>query len=451
MSRVVILSLASLSDDDKEDVALPAEVKSERGSVVERVIISTKHATTVELPDDANGGGRASESMGRPGSSGLSAVVVKVSTMNGPNITRRIPFVGRFAQHTIDLVPDDIPEWLTWAAAHVDLAEASRVSFDETPAYQVWGQLWAPRFGTWRPVELVIHQHRSCAYAEQFEVDTREPCLFQIGGPELPPCFVSLPAGHVKVLLTPNMHAEGHEYPLSVVVSRASEGPRSALLSLLAMNEMVQAPRLAEELTNGFDWNSVRDDPLIACALAHVAIRLRARDRFTLADAVNLFQTARGSPDAAILLANRELADTPADLPRVLRLLDVGIGRTLPVLAQSLTAAAAALETLRRHADQIDQKLLATLLEKSRMYTRARANAGPFLSFYGKAPYIASELERHENAHAPSKVHVPMAARTIGRALAAIASGFRTIAATSLIDTEKNAAHAQAKRFDTVN
>jgi hypothetical protein len=44
-----------------------------------------------------------------------------------------------------------------------------------------------------------------------------------------------------------------------------------------------------------------------------------------------------------------------------------------------------------------------------------------------------------------------MAARTIGRALAAIASGFRTIAATSLIDTEKNAAHAQAKRFDTVN
>ncbi|MFM0137442.1 hypothetical protein [Caballeronia grimmiae] len=437
MSRVVILSLASLSDDDKEDVALPAEVKSEQGSAVERVIISTRHATTVELPDDAGMTRRQAESVGRSGHSGLSAVVVKVATMNGPNITRRIPFIGRFAQHTIDLVPDDVPDWLTWAAAHVDLAEASRFTFSRTRAYQVWGRLWTQRFGAWRPVELEITEHRSNDYAKQFELITGEPSLLQIGGPELPACFVSLPTGHVKVLLTPGLNAQADDYPLNIVVSRVSEGPRNALLSLLAMDEMVQAPRLAEELTNGFDWNSVRDDPLIGCALAHAAIRLRARDRFTLADAVGLFQSARGSADAAILLANRELADSPSDLSRVLRLLDVGIGRALPVLAQSLTVASSALDVLRRHESEIDQRMLVALTEKSRMYLRARANAGPFLSFFGPTPVTARE--RSETAPASSSVQVPVAARTVGAALAAIATGFKPVAATSLIDTAKTA------------
>ncbi|MDR5808826.1 hypothetical protein [Caballeronia sp. LZ019] len=357
--------------------------------------------------------------------------------MNGPNITRRIPFIGRFAQHTIDLVPDDVPDWLTWAAAHVDLAEASRLSFSETRAYQVWGRLWTQQFGTWRPAELVSTEHRSNDYAKQFELSTREPSLLQIVGPELSACFVSLPAGHVKVLLTPRKSDREDDYPLNVVVSRVSEGPRNALLSLLAMDEMVQAPRLAEELTNGFDWNSVRDDPLIGCALAHAAIRLRARDRFTLADAVSLFQSARGSADAAILLANRELADSPSDLPRVLRLLDVGIGRALPVLAQSLAVASTALDTLRRHEEQIDQKMLVALTDKARMYLRAKANAGPFLGFYGQTPLTARE--RCESTQQSSGVHVPLAARTVGHALAAIASGFRPVAATSLIDTAKTA------------
>ncbi|VXC67990.1 conserved hypothetical protein [Burkholderia sp. 8Y] len=442
MSRVVILSLASLTDDDEGDVALPAEIKSESGSLVERVILSTKRPTTVQLPDDSTMRRASSDRSGRAANSGLSFVVVELATRHGTGITRRIPLIGRFAQHTIDLVPDDIPEWLMWASADVDLARTSRVPFADTAAYHVWGRLWARRLRAWRPVDLLVGKENWNAYAKQFELTTHEPSLLQIGGPELSSRFVSLPQGRIKVLLTANAAGTVNRDPLNIVVSRVSAGPRNTLLSLLSLNPSQHANNVAKELSQGFDWQGVGEDALSGCALGFAAMRMRALDRFTVSDATSLFQTARGSSDAAIVLANRELAEKEVDLSRVLRLLDVGIGRAIPVLVQSLAAAMSTLETLRRRPDVTEQRMLASLMEKARTYSRARTGAGPFLSFQGWAPHAPGEPQAsHGWEHA--------AIRGVGSAFAAIASGFKPMAATALIHTERTVSQPQHVNLDT--
>lgn len=442
MSRVVILSLASLTDDDEGDVALPAEIKSEFGSLVERVILSTRRPTTVQLPDDAYRGREQADSRGASRHGGLSFVVVELATRNGSTITRRIPLIGRFAQHTIDLVPDDIPEWLMWAAADVDLTRGARALFADTPAYHVWGKLWARRLGAWRPVDLLISDEKSNGYAKQFELTTHEPSLLQIGGPEIEPRFVSLPEGHVKVLLTANAAGSSSRDALNIVVSRVSAGPRNTLLSLLSLNQSQHGNSVARELSDGFDWQGVGEDALSGCALGFAAMRMHALDRFTVADALSLFEMARGSSDAAIVLASRELADDTADLSRVLRLLDVGVGRAIPVLVQSLAAAMSVLETLRRRADVAEQRMLASLTERARTYSRARTGGGPFLSFHGWAPHAPGEPRAaHSWEHA--------AIRGVGSAVAALASGFKPSAATALIHTERTVSRPHHVNLDT--
>ncbi|MFM0136267.1 hypothetical protein [Caballeronia grimmiae] len=52
MGRAVILSLASMADDDEGYVALPADIKDGVGSVIERVFLSTRRPTTVIVPDN---------------------------------------------------------------------------------------------------------------------------------------------------------------------------------------------------------------------------------------------------------------------------------------------------------------------------------------------------------------------------------------------------------------
>jgi hypothetical protein len=276
---------------------------------------------------------------------------------------------------------------------------------------------------------------------QQFEL-TREPSVLEIGGPAILSRLISLPEGRMKVLLKANTtsHADGD--PLSVVVSRVTAGPRNTLLSLLSLNHSIYSASVAQELRSGFDWKGVGDDPLSGCALGHAAMRLRALERFTLSDARSLFQLARGSSDAAIVLGVRELAENAPDLPRVIRLLDVGIGRGVPVLAQSLAAATAALDVLRRCPNQMDQRMLATLSEKARRYTQAKVGEGPFLSFYGRAPQSPG---RQQTSQSPDRPET----RRFGTVVASIVSGFRPVAATVLISTEKSAAPTQPAGLDT--
>ncbi|SAL82274.1 hypothetical protein AWB74_06212 [Caballeronia arvi] len=418
MSRVLILGLARLNDDEG-DFALPAEIKNELGSVLDRDMLSTKRLRTVLLPDEAH-------STGASTGAGVSCVFVELTTRHGARISRRLPLIGRFTEHTIDLCPDDIPDWLTWAAADVDLAQHARISFSETSASHVWGRLWARRLSAWRPVNLTVDQEKSNDYAKQFELTTHEPSVLQIGGPDLPSRFVSLPEGRVKVLLTANAADRADGDPLNVVVSRLPTGPRNTLLSLLSMNQSVHAAGVAKELGDGFDWERVGDDPLSGCALGHAAIRLHALDRFTLADAGSLLQMARVSSDAAILLATRAIAEDASDVSRVIRLLDVGIGRGLPVLAQSLTAANVALDVLRRRANRVDQKVLAALTEKARNYSRANAGAGPFMSFYGWKPYVPHDQQATRRCERSS-------GGSVVNAIAAIASAFKPMPSTPLI------------------
>jgi hypothetical protein len=194
----------------------------------------------------------------------------------------------------------------------------------------------------------------------------------------------------------------------------------------------VHAAGVAKELGDGFDWKGVGDDPLSGCALGYAAMKLRALDQFTLADAGSLLQMARGSSDAAILLATRAIAEDASDISRVMRLLDVGIERGLPVLAQSLAAANVALDALRRRPKQVDQKMLAALTEKARRYSRAKVGAGPFMSFYGWTPHAPGHEQETDGRDRASIVNV-------GRVVSAIVSGFKPMPSVALIHTERSA------------
>ncbi|WP_146150049.1 hypothetical protein [Caballeronia novacaledonica] len=414
---------------------MAADVRHSRGSTVDRIVLSTKRPTTVIVPDEPHLRARTEAA-----NADLSFVDVDLAVPHGPKISCRIPLIGRFVQHTIDLVPDNIPRWLAWAAAEVNLR--ARASFSDTSAYHVWGRLWAYRLGAWRPVDLAVDKIESNDYAKQFELTTREPSVLQIGGPAILPRLVSLPEGRAKVLLKANAETAASGDPLNIVVSRVTEGPRNTLLSLLSMNHSMYAESVAKELGSGFDWKGIGDDPLSGCALGYAAMRLRALDRFTLSDARSLFQLARGSSDAAIVLAARELADNAPDLSRVIRLLDVGIGRGVPVLAQSLAAATAALDDLRRRPIQTDEKMLATLTEKARGYSQAKAGEGSFLSFYGQAPHMPGRQQQHQS-------YDHHAIRRFGAAVASVASVFKPMSATVLINTERSIEQPQHAGFDT--
>jgi hypothetical protein len=428
MNRVLILSLGKLTDDADGDFALPVRIRSESGTVIDRGILSTRRPKAFQLSDEKHASNTSSDH------STLSWVFVDIVVRHGAAITRRIPVIGHATHHTIELVPEDIPGWLAWAAADVNLMPRERISFSDTPAYHVTGKLWARRFGKWRPVELGIGADHTNQYAKQFELTTSEPSLLQISGPELPSRFISLPQGRVKVLLAAAARQGVNGDALNIVVSRLPAGPRNTVLSLLSITDAEQAG-VAEELGEGFDWQGVGEDPLSGCALGCAAMRLRAFDRFTLADARSLFDLARGSSDAAIVFASRAIAEDNPDFAQVMRLLSVGLEGAVPVLAQSLAAANMVLDCLRRRAAQIDQRSLAALADKARAYSSAKAGATLFMSFYGSAPDVPG---MQQAAQRPDQETVS----GLGKAFTAVLSSFKPVASTTLVCAERKISQA---------
>jgi hypothetical protein len=88
----------------------------------------------------------------------------------------------------------------------------------------------------------------------------------------------------------------------------------------------------------------------------------------------------------------------------------------------------------------MDQRMLATLAEKARRYTQAKAGEGPFLSFYGPAPQSPG---RQQTPQSPDHE-----IRRFGTVVASFVSGFRPVAATVLIRTEKSTAPPQPAALD---
>ncbi|WP_244851447.1 hypothetical protein [Caballeronia sp. SL2Y3] len=378
MVHVVILSLARLTEDTDGDCAIPFRLSDESGSIVDQGLLSSKRTKRITLTQASRGA--------IPCSSALTYLSLELIRRDGSRFSYRIPLIGQFVTHTVRLPPDDLPCWLQWAAGEIDLSERARARFIDTRAHDVWGRLWTRRLTAWRPGSLNIEREKRNAYAAQFELTVSEPAVLEIGGPELRSMFIALPEGRSKVLLTVNSECTATEEPLRIVVTRCSSPSTNVLLTLLSINQNIYSADVARELSNNFDWAAIGQDTLSGCALGYAALRLSALDLFSQVDAECLFEMARGSSDAAILLATRAIAEGTTDLPKVIRLLDVGLGRGLPVLAQSLIAANVALDRLRRSAGSVNDKKLQTLTEKGRMYAQARADLGPFMSFYGRAP-----------------------------------------------------------------
>ncbi|WP_244818341.1 hypothetical protein [Caballeronia sp. Lep1P3] len=428
-----------MTDDAEGDCSLPVRIRTERGTAIAHGILSTTRPRCFDVPDEAQVAD-ASSTRTEVFRSYCSWVLVDVITRQGAVITRRLPLIGRTTQHTIDLVPEDIPDWLMWAAGDVNLAPQARVSFSDTPACHVIGRLWARRLGKCRPVELPLEGLETKEYATQFELTTSDPSVLQLGGPGIPSRFISLPLGRVRILLTANAATRAFGDALNVAVSRLPAGPRNILLSLLSLDESEHLSDVEEELGKGFDWAGVGEDALSGCALGYAALRLRALDRFTLSDARNLFDMARGSPDAAIVFASRAILEDEPDYSQVLRLLNVGIHAGLPVLAQSLSAANSVLNCLRRRAIQIDQKLLAHVTDKAWRYSGALTRGSPFMCFYGSAPGLPG-IQQSANGRE----------REVGsgfrKAVAIARSAFKPVSSTTLICADQDVSTSQYVHF----
>jgi hypothetical protein len=353
----------------------------------------------------------------------------------------RIPLIGQFVTHTVDLVPDELPGWLRWAAADVDLSERARARFIDTRAHDIWGRLWTRRLSTWRAGSLTIEQEQRNAYSAQFELTINEPSVLEIGGPELRSRFIVLPQGRMKVLLAPNNACLASEDPLRVVITRCSSFARNVLLSLLSINQNIYSADVTRELSSDFDWNAIGQDTLSGCALGYAALRLGALDLFSQSDAETLFEMAHASSDAAILLATRAMADGTTDSAKLLRLLDVGIGRGLPVLAQSLSAANVAFDRLRRSSNSVNQKKLDALAEKGRTYAQARADVSPFMNFYGYSP-DAPGRSRNTGSTRHGTLHGATAAA------AALMSSLRPMPWATLVCSEKTTVAPQHNHAD---
>ncbi|WP_250475377.1 hypothetical protein [Caballeronia sp. GAFFF1] len=440
MVQVVILSLARLTEDSDGECVIPFRLSDESGSVLDQGVLSSKRIKRITISRDSRGDIKAfAGASSNP--SALTYLTLELMRRDGTSMSCRIPLIGQFVTHTVDLVPDELPGWLRWAAADVDLSERARARFIDTRAHDVWGRLWTRRLSTWRPGSLRIEQEQRNAYAAQFETTIDEPSVLEIGGPELRSRFIVLPQGRIKVLLAPNNACPGSEDPLRVVVTRCSSSARNVLLSLLSINQNIYSADVTRELASDFDWDAIGQDTLSGCALGYAALRLGALDLFSQSDAETLFEMAHASSDAAILLTTRTIAEGTTDSAKLLRLLDVGIGRGLPVFGQSLSAANVAFDRLRRSADSINQKKLDTLAEKGRTYAHARADVSPFMNFYGCSP-DAPGRSRSTGSTRHGTLHGATAAA------AALMSSLRPMPWATLVCSEKAAVAPQHNQVD---
>jgi len=420
MTRVLNLRLAPLPGQQGDDVVLPAEVRTLDGGLLSRVLISSKGPVAVELPDDLNQPVGAQGTDGTPTAPQMPEQVTVAARMPfGEEVRRRVNIEGPVTDCEFALKTSS-HEWLGWAATRLNLAKTVDLSFDETPAYKVWGKLWTLEWGTWRPKTFEPQAVEGDRYARQFEVLLGEPTLLQLGGPQFAIRFVSLPRGRVRILLTPNPSTSPNADPLKIVVSTVGATNEEMLLSLIAADALMTAEPLARELAKRFNWSSdaLRKDPVPAFALGYSALKLNARDLFTLDHARSLCQMAPDSPDAAILLASRELAEGTNDLSTVLNLYDVGLGQALPVLAEAMRAAHEGLVLLSLDTEaKLGKKLLSTLSARAGRYMSARAWAGPFFSFYGPEPLAPSAQRYYGESSAEVVRDVSRVAKDMGKNL----------------------------------
>ena len=140
MTRILNLKLAPLSGGQGDDVVLPAEVRTLDGALLGRVVLSTKRSVAIELPDELDKPlGEPSPETTPPPAQTPERVTVAARMPFGEEISYRVRIEGPVTNFEFALSTSP-QAWLAWAATRLNLTKTVDLSFDDTPAYKVWGK-----------------------------------------------------------------------------------------------------------------------------------------------------------------------------------------------------------------------------------------------------------------------------------------------------------------------
>lgn len=105
MVQVVILSLARLTEDSEGECAVPFRLSDQSGSVLDQGILSSKRIKRITISRDSRGNTKPLAGATRSPSA-LTYLTLELIRRDGTSTSCRIPLIGQFVTHTVDLVPD---------------------------------------------------------------------------------------------------------------------------------------------------------------------------------------------------------------------------------------------------------------------------------------------------------------------------------------------------------
>lgn len=306
---------------------------------------------------------------------------------NGSSVQQTVELRGDHAETTLRLGDESPHEWLQWVTpfrslGHLRSAAESGVITNRRIG-KVWMTLWSLRDGRWEAQGLRPLEHQRDNGMQQLVFDVpRFPHLLQIGGEEVAWRLVSLPpGGPVRVALTRSVAEEGDA--LDITVGRA-EPDNELIMSYMARGAVAEADRLAEA------WDAAdlllyekKQDPVSAAAGAYVLLKNR-RIQHRHDWVANLVEWFPYMADGAIVSAALALQREGAKESEVRSLIDLALGRGLPIFAMG---ASLLVETMAAvHRGKSETKRFHAAYLAAQAYARARCSGGAYFAFYGKSP-----------------------------------------------------------------
>ncbi|HHQ6589687.1 TPA: hypothetical protein ACSTLS_001232 [Serratia fonticola] len=365
------------------DLALPIEIYTPKGSLIESGAVSSNHSKIFELPLlEKSGEDRF-----------LDRVYVFAKLPGGVTIQEVAELDVHGGKAVLDVAKSSPYEWLEWVTPFRSLHHLSYKKTLELDGVsvrplrrigKVWATLWEFREQHWEAKNIHFESRQGDRGILQLTIDVPfRPHLLQLGGEELAWRMVSLPPGmRVNIALTPSLQQVGGD-ALDITVGR--EHPENELvMTYLSRGNLPEVSRLAQlmEIADHMLYAKF-DDPISAVAGGYVLLKtnqLERREHWLQ----NLERHFPHIADVKILraaLAREQEGVSEKDIRQMLLdAMEIG----LPIFSLGMTLLLDSMAAMHRGVGEKRKFHRAYLAVQA--YVRAGCSNGAYLAFYGKSP-----------------------------------------------------------------
>ena len=346
----------------------------------------------------------------------LKTVFVRLTWPSGKNKTRRINLTGNhISEITFSDMEIENHEWAAWAAPRLKQNEIvthkNKNKKDNIESHpNTWLIIWKLDGDQWIKLRLAPKIQFKSKTSRQIDfVLDKNSYLLQIGGPNIPWRFVTLPSGGTcRIFLKLNDTSDQRLDPLDILVSGFSLDAE-ALMEFLTRNAVSSVKTMARSRMVATSLFSEKfEDPISAIAGAYYLLRVGNWEEIPMLWWENLSSNFKWIPDASILHCVRLLrGGLSSDIARqsALNLFKTCLEKGWPVYEEGLLLLKEAGALLRNIAELRDAELYARV----ESLVVAKSSASASLSFYGRFPSKPSAVLWVGMPNTPRRRKIPSA------------------------------------------